>query len=594
LQALLEVPGQVVSRDELRHRLWGDDVHVDFEAGLNTAANRLRLALGDSAENPRFVETLARTGYRFIAPVQRVDGPRAADVAPAAAAVRRRWLELAGAMFAAAAVGAALASTWFGWGAEAGGYRYQQLTFRHGQVGGARFAPDGQSVVYGASWDLGARQLYLTNGVSPESRSLGFDDMRLVAVSRTGQLALLGADGTLPIAGGVLYRVAMNGGSPQLVERRVMSADWGADDELAIARAGDGASYVEWPIGRRLFTSAGQISDLRVSPDGRRLAFVDHPVRNDSRGSVLVVEPGQDVRRLTSEWGDIGGLAWRDDGHVWFTATNGVEPKSLWSVAHDGRLRRETSVPGAMTLRDVAANGRILVSRDSTQIEMAAMVDGAPPVDLSWLDWSRVADVSADGRVVLFNESGVAADAESDVYVHRRDGGTTVRIGKGTAQVLSPDATHALIRGTRDRQALRAVPLDGGAATPLVPTGLDYQWAQYFPDGTQLLALASMVPGPLRLWVVPLAGGAPRPLTAGIVARNATISPDGASVAVFSADGELQIVSAADGAQTRRVPVADRLAPLRWSGPDTLLVQRLGGYTEVPLSWHGSSWHPAA
>ena len=69
LQALLDRPGDVVSRDELRERLWAADTFVDFESGLNTAVNRLRLALGDSADHPRYVETLARNGYRFISPV---------------------------------------------------------------------------------------------------------------------------------------------------------------------------------------------------------------------------------------------------------------------------------------------------------------------------------------------------------------------------------------------------------------------------------------------------------------------------------------------------------------------------------------------
>src|SRR6478752_5843853 len=69
LQALLEKPGQVVSREELRSRLWSSDTFVDFESGLNTAINRLRTALGDSAESPIYIETLARIGYRFIAPV---------------------------------------------------------------------------------------------------------------------------------------------------------------------------------------------------------------------------------------------------------------------------------------------------------------------------------------------------------------------------------------------------------------------------------------------------------------------------------------------------------------------------------------------
>jgi len=73
LQALVERPGDVVTREELQHRLWSSDVFVDFDNGLNTAANRLRIALGDSAENPRYIETLARVGYRFIAPIEVVE-----------------------------------------------------------------------------------------------------------------------------------------------------------------------------------------------------------------------------------------------------------------------------------------------------------------------------------------------------------------------------------------------------------------------------------------------------------------------------------------------------------------------------------------
>src|SRR5215831_17241238 len=75
LCALLERPGEIVTRDELKARLWLDDTFVDFESGLNTAVNRLRLALGDSAEHPRYIETEARSGYRFIAPVQAKPDP---------------------------------------------------------------------------------------------------------------------------------------------------------------------------------------------------------------------------------------------------------------------------------------------------------------------------------------------------------------------------------------------------------------------------------------------------------------------------------------------------------------------------------------
>ncbi len=70
LAALLETPGAVVTRENLRERVWPADTFVDFDHSLNTAINKLRDALGDSASNPRFIETLAKRGYRFIAPVQ--------------------------------------------------------------------------------------------------------------------------------------------------------------------------------------------------------------------------------------------------------------------------------------------------------------------------------------------------------------------------------------------------------------------------------------------------------------------------------------------------------------------------------------------
>src|SRR5713101_2682835 len=90
LQALVERPGEVVTREELQRRLWPSNVFVDFENGLNTAANRLRITLGDSAESPRYIETLARTGYRFIAPLEIVEPRR--PIAEVASSPRRSWI----------------------------------------------------------------------------------------------------------------------------------------------------------------------------------------------------------------------------------------------------------------------------------------------------------------------------------------------------------------------------------------------------------------------------------------------------------------------------------------------------------------------
>src|SRR5436190_4343008 len=84
LEALLDARGQPVTREALRQRLWPDETFVDFDNGLNRAINRLRAALGDEADNPRFIETLERRGYRFIAPVGAVDAPAPPATSPAA------------------------------------------------------------------------------------------------------------------------------------------------------------------------------------------------------------------------------------------------------------------------------------------------------------------------------------------------------------------------------------------------------------------------------------------------------------------------------------------------------------------------------
>src|SRR3979490_1270778 len=83
LTVLLQRPGEVVTREELRNQNWPADTFVDFDNSLNTAINKLREALGDSADNPRFIETLPRRGYRFIAPVSSDEGIEKRELKPA-------------------------------------------------------------------------------------------------------------------------------------------------------------------------------------------------------------------------------------------------------------------------------------------------------------------------------------------------------------------------------------------------------------------------------------------------------------------------------------------------------------------------------
>src|SRR6266436_2932195 len=109
LTVLLQRPGEVVTREELRNQNWPADTFVDFDNSLNTAINKLREALGDSADNPRFIETLPRRGYRFIAPVTGVDGTARGTAAGVSAAAplhsRKMVVTLAIVVLAAGIVG---------------------------------------------------------------------------------------------------------------------------------------------------------------------------------------------------------------------------------------------------------------------------------------------------------------------------------------------------------------------------------------------------------------------------------------------------------------------------------------------------------
>jgi hypothetical protein len=342
LQALLERPGEVVTREELQNRLWPGDTFVDFESGLNTAANRLRLTLGDSAENPRFIETIARTGYRFIGtvivpPLQPLPVPVPARVAGSgtAALVQYRfgWL-LAGILIAVTVSALVWASR------QPPVPSFRQITFRRGVLSSARFGPDGQTILYSADWDGSGSQMFLGNTVSPESKPLGFKAAGLASVSLSSELALLSMDWSKDYQGRILSRVPLNGGAPLKVATGIAGADWGPDGKsLAVFRMDNRESVVEYPLGKVLYRTAGWISDLRVSPQGDSVAFLEHPLRADDAGLVKFVDSRGVARELSGNWASAGGLAWSPSGQeVWFAAGETGVRRAIYRVSLDGKL----------------------------------------------------------------------------------------------------------------------------------------------------------------------------------------------------------------------------------------------------------------
>jgi eukaryotic-like serine/threonine-protein kinase len=194
---------------------------------------------------------------------------------------------------------------------------YRRLTFEQGTVYSARFAPDFRAILYGAAWNGKPLQIFSTVGDSLLTQPLNLTDANLLAISRTGELAvaLHGAHRAhLETEGGTLARTPLAGGSPREVLEDVPWADWDANGELAVVHHTQGRDRIEYPIGHVLYQSNGWISHLRFAPQADKLAFMDHPALWDDRGSVFLIDLSGHRSALTSEWESEDGLAWSPDG----------------------------------------------------------------------------------------------------------------------------------------------------------------------------------------------------------------------------------------------------------------------------------------
>ncbi len=586
LQALIEQPGEVITREDLQKRLWQGDTTIDFEAGLNTAANRLRVALGDTAEHSHYLETLARVGYRFIAPISEepeitavvVPVPAQAveelppQLPPPAVARPRRLRWTLAAAIATVVVAAAFTFIVKKHGALPS---FHQVTFRRLSVSSARFGPDGQSVIYEGLECQGKREVYLTHPSSPESRPLGFPHCLLGAVSRSGQLALItSARGTF----NELLEVPLNGGSPLKVDQGIVAVDWGPDGHTMAVVRGSLQAAIEYPRGKVVYRSAGWLSSVRISPDGRQLAFVEHLVRGDDGGSVGLVDAQGKSRTLSGPWNSIDGIAWAPSGReIWFTAAASGLNRTLYSVGMTGPPRPLFHLPGTLMLYDVSATGQVLLGQDQVRIGMNGVLKGnGKESDLSWFDASRVMGLSDDGRVLLFDESGEGGGPRYSAYIRRAGDAAAVRISDGAAMALAPDGSFALTASLRDRDKLTLVPLTSGQPRTISGQGWTYDWVRVFPDGKRILAGGSGSGGKSRVFIQTLDGAPPRPVQSEYYLSMAEISPDGQRIAGAKPGGGISILPVEQG------PVKDFMLsfgaiPLSWSADgNSLLIQRSG------------------
>ncbi len=451
---------------------------------------------------------------------------------------------------------------------------FLQRTFADEAVFTARFTRDGETIVYSAAVEGNTPRIFVIRSDYPEPRPLSDSGMHLLSVSSRDELAVLvGARFTNHrFFTGTLARMPLGGGAPRELLADVREADWSPDGaELAIIHEVNGKDRLEYPLGTVLFESGGYLSDLRVSPDGNRVAFLEHPFRYDDRGDVAIVDRGGAHTTLATDYWALEGLAWTTDGSR--ILYSGAADQSggfyqIYSVTMGGKAELVLPSAGSLTMQDISPDGSWLITRDDQTTRVMVRAPGqAAERNLGWLDSSFWPRLSADGELLAFNNQHEDAGANYAAMMRKTDGSPAVRLGAGNAGGISPDKRWVLGMVPTTPAQLWLYPtgpgesrrLDSGELAAIVD-------ADFFPDGVNLLVCGNEPKHATRCYVRPVAAGPLRPVTPEGIKGRAVISPDGSTVLAQSVDG--WFIYPIDGSDPRAVPSlgVDEFV-VRWS-PD--------------------------
>jgi len=460
---------------------------------------------------------------------------------------------------------------------------FRRLTYRTGFVTSARFAPDGDTVAYGASWDGQPTELFLGRLGSTEARPLGLKNARILSISRSGEMALL-LGGPVSIFLGTLAQAPLAGGVPRELLQHVTDADWIADTgQLAVLKAqsefGDGIG-LEFPLGKKVYESP-LLAFLRVSPQGDRVALLEWSA--PGRGDVIVVDRSGKKTTLSRDWVGLFGLAWSPMGdEVWFSATRpSLEegPPAVRAVSLSGKERLVARAPTWLFVNDVFRDGRVLLGSNLARAGVRCLLAGeAGEREMGWLDSSYVQDISDDGKTLLFGEGagrrgitngvfaqGVAGGAPAGaVYLRKTDGSPAVRLGEGYPQDLSPDGKWVLV-SRADGKEWTLLPTGPGMPKHLPLGQVTGTYVGQWLDEKRIV-FSGLEPGrPMRAFVQDVEKGTIQPVTPEGVQPSwqKPVAPGGKSVLAFS--GEKWQLYPVDGGDPRPVTLPALQFPVGWS-----------------------------
>ena len=419
---------------------------------------------------------------------------------------------------------------------------FHEITFRNGTIWDARFAPDGETIIYGAAWEGRPQEIFSTRFDSSDSRTIGLPPAQVLAISSKGEMAVSLHPGNFSpfTQSGTLARVPLAGGAPREVLENILWADWTPDGQsLAVIRPGaTGAIRLEFPAGNVIYEPKGWVSHVRFSPGGDYLAIGDH-VNGGDDGRVVILDLRGNRKASSSFYSSVEGLAWAPNGkEVWFSAVPSGSARSIYALDLSGKERLIYRAPGGLTIHDIGRTGLVLLTADKSRLSISALPPGETRErSLSWFDWSLLGDMSADGKTILFSETGEAAGPNSSIFLRQTDGSPAIRLGEGSFGNLSPDGQWVLA-AVGSPAKLVLLPTGVGEARQLTDDKTDHLSSIWLPDSKSIVFSAAEPGHSRRTYLLDIQGGTPRAIT-----------PEGITGGLITPDGKFLL--AVDGKRQR-------------------------------------------
>lgn len=445
-----------------------------------------------------------------------------------------RWWAFAGIAAVALAAGAALG--WYLHPKPAPQATFTRVSFHRGEVIRGRFAPDGNTIVYSADLEDGGRDTYVIREDYPESVPAGLHGGLLLSISTQGEMAVLIHPqfnahyqwvGTLAVT-------PLGGSAPRELLENVADADWTPDgSEMAVIVFNQGKWQLQFPIGKVLFEGDNWISEVHVSPDGRRVALYRHPVGQDDRGDVILVDRSGHIETVSTGWEALEGGAWAPSGkEFWFSAADSGEQYCIHAVTVSGKQRTVHCSTASTRVLDIAPSGSVLVSAEEREVGMTLREHGTNKERaLNWLDYPVIPVLTTDGGTLLFTDSSERAGNTYEVYVRKTDGSAPVKIAEGGyGSDITGDGKWALVSLPDDSaDRIRIVPVGPGEAKVLHWDNFHPIWAVWFPDNNRILIQGSKPGEPTELYISDRNGSPLKQLSKG-GSTFGSPAPDGNSV----------------------------------------------------------------